>query len=97
MSVRLVYLFPGWLYGKALDLYLSWKSVTGQGASLHLRMPRAIPNMDSIYWAIMENKVDVVQSRLASREVLPTDIDDEMGMSLLTVRFPSYGQNPERR
>ena len=85
MSVRLVYVFPSWLYGKALDFYLSWKSVTGQGASLHLRMPRAIPKTDSIFWAILENKVDVVQSRFSSREVLPTDIDDDMGMPLLAV------------
>ena len=88
MSLRLIYLFPEWMYGKALDFYLSWKSVTGQGASLHLRMPRAIPDKDNIFWAITQNKVDVVQSRLSSREVLPTDIDDYTGMPLLAVCVP---------
>ncbi|KAM7196548.1 Ankyrin repeat-containing domain protein [Rhypophila sp. PSN 637] len=80
--ISLIYLFPAWLFNKALSLRVLWGSLTDCGASLHISVPRMLPFDHEIYWAIDNSRLDIVQSNLSSRKVFLNDVDPN-GSSLL--------------
>lgn len=80
--ISLVYLFPAWLFSKALHLRVLWGTLTDRGASLHISVPRVLPFDHEIFWAIDNARLDIVQSNLSSRNVFPSDISPG-GSSLL--------------
>ncbi|KAM7217587.1 Ankyrin repeat-containing domain protein [Rhypophila decipiens] len=88
--ISLIYLFPAWLFNKALSLKVIWGSLTDRGASLHISVPRILPFDHEIFWAIANSRLDIVQSNLSSRKVLPTDVNPA-GSSLL---FRSINRAP---
>jgi hypothetical protein len=68
-----VYSFPEWLLRRAVFLSAGWGSLTNVGASLHLSVPR-IWEPEGIIRAINEGYSDCVWEKVASRELLPTDV-----------------------
>ncbi|KAI9795746.1 MAG: hypothetical protein M1833_006839 [Piccolia ochrophora] len=82
-------MFPRWLLQKALSLNLSWKSVTGVGASLHIEIPRIIPRSHAGWTAIRSRNIEHLQNLISSKALFPTDIDDS-GQSLLLYSFRQW-------
>ncbi|KAI1174416.1 hypothetical protein F4777DRAFT_384368 [Nemania sp. FL0916] len=84
-SVRLYYTFPRWLLARSIDWHASWSSLTGQGSSLHIRVPRVLESHSHrIFKAIEYGDFRFVRLQLANKSVLPTDVD-EGGQSLALV------------
>ncbi|KAK0620596.1 tryptophan synthase beta subunit-like PLP-dependent enzyme [Immersiella caudata] len=81
-SAQLRYSFPTWLLRRALYMSLSCDSLTGAGASLHLRVPRIIPESHNVWAAIRDSDLARLQSLMSRKDAFPTDIDKH-GVSLL--------------
>ena len=80
-SIDIQYQFPLWLAARAVFCSLSWRSLTGVGASLWLKVPRIV-DIDLV--TILESSD--IETRLSTFQVLPTDIDSKFGLNLLTVK-----------
>lgn len=88
-SIRLNYIFPQWMVRRAVSFSISWtSSLAGQGASMHLKVPRVIPESHDVWAAISNNNISRLQYLFAQKEVLPTDIS-QRGESLLLVQSNS--------
>lgn len=83
-QVRLNYLFPPWMLRKGIHVSLSWGSVTGSGASLHLAVPRVIGSNNGVWEAIMLKKLPWLRAMVRARKIFPTDVGPD-GLSLLMV------------
>ncbi|KAI0537860.1 ankyrin [Xylaria digitata] len=79
-STRLYYTFPHWLVARAVELDISWSSLTGTGSSLHIRVPRVL-ELHGIWKAIKLGDLRWIRIQLANKSVLPTDVD-RWGQSL---------------
>jgi hypothetical protein len=84
VAVDLIYMLPEWLLNKALGIYVSWKSMSGQGASLHIRVPRIISEDSDVFNAITADDVPGLQVLLGSGKFLPTDVTP-LGTTMLLV------------
>jgi hypothetical protein len=83
-----MYFFPTWFLSRAVFFSLLVGSLTGQGASLHVRIPRVIGKVHRIYDYLYFEDTGMVQNALAMREVSPVDVDED-GVSLIMVRSRS--------
>ncbi|KAI1212510.1 ankyrin [Annulohypoxylon truncatum] len=66
--------FPILFCSRRLEASLSFDSVAGVGASLHLRVARELPLNASIWGEISMGKVDMVRLRFSRREISPLDV-----------------------
>ena len=80
------YVFPTWLFPRLVAFYASWGGLTGQGASLHIRVRRVLPGSHPVWTAIVYRDVNRVRSLVEAREVMPGDVDPN-GMSVFYVSF----------
>ncbi|KAH6885408.1 ankyrin repeat-containing domain protein [Thelonectria olida] len=80
-KVRFYYHLPTWLFSRAILFSASWSSLTGVGASLHLKLPRTIPSCDPIWEALRRADINRIRQRFATKLNSPTDISSD-GMSL---------------
>lgn len=80
------YYLPRWLFSRAVHFSLSWDSLNGMGATLHLKLPRVIDPKDTIWETIRCRDLDRVRERLSLRINTPVDVSPA-GMSLLLVRW----------
>ncbi|KAH8905219.1 ankyrin [Coniochaeta sp. PMI_546] len=87
--LQLTYLFPLWMLQRGLAISLSWDSLTGVGADIHIAMPRVVASDDSVWLAVHTDDVSWLQSRVAQKKVLPTDIDED-GLSLLMYAIDTH-------
>ena len=85
-SIRLNYIFPEWLFRKAIYLSATWETLYGSGASLHLRIARVIPYSHTVWAAVERNATWKIQAMIDSKDILPTDIDAK-GNTLFYVCF----------
>jgi hypothetical protein len=85
-SVRLNYMFPQWMLRRAVYLSISWLSVMGDGVSLHLKVPRAIPANHDVWRAIKHNNIIRLQHLFSQKRVFNTDVS-ESGRPLLLVGY----------
>lgn len=92
--LKLVYLFPAWLLRRALHVNMSWASLTGEGAALHIRVPRVLPNSHQVFWAIDNQRFDIVRANLMSSKALPGDVN-EFGQSLLYTSILNFNSSLE--
>ena len=96
-SMRLSYLFPKWLAGRAVYLALSWSSLTGEGSDFHLHVPRVLYDGFACK-AIYRNDLEWLRKAIASKRIRPTDINTS-GDNLLAVRrvpsppSPGHGES----
>lgn len=72
--VHVNFRIPLWFCSRTLEASLSFSSVVGVGASLHLHVARMFSNYN-ISWEIHENKIEWVRLRLFRREISPIDHD----------------------
>jgi len=79
-SIDIQYQFPLWIAARAVFCSLSWRSLTGVGASLWLKVPRIV---DIDLLTILQSSD--IETRLSTFQVLPTDIESKFGLNLLTV------------
>lgn len=84
-SFQLTYMFPHWILRSAISVHLSWSSLRGTGASLHLAIPRVISGGHGGWTAIRYENIKHLQYQISSKVLLPTDML-EWGESLLLVR-----------
>lgn len=84
-TIRLNYIFPEWLFRKAIYLSATWEALHGSGASLHLRIARVVPYSHMVWTAMERNAMWQIQAMLDSKDILPTDIDTK-GNTLFYVR-----------
>ncbi|KAI1372652.1 ankyrin [Hypoxylon crocopeplum] len=83
-SLRLFYAFPRWFLARSVELSVSLSSVFGAGSSLHLRVPRATDTYD--FWrATKYNDWKWIRIRMAKKSILPTDIDENLGRTLVQI------------
>ncbi|KAK3318752.1 hypothetical protein B0H66DRAFT_558129 [Apodospora peruviana] len=80
-SIHLQYYFPSWLLARGMLLAISWSSLTGEGASLHLRIPVVI-GRHRVWHYIAHDKVSQIQDLLVKQKISPNSVD-ERGQSLL--------------
>lgn len=92
-SMLLRYAFPAWLLRRLLAFSASWGSLTGQGASLHMRVSRVLPDSHPVWNAILSCNTNQVRSLIEAHEVLPTDVNPR-GMSVFYVRSNRYLDSP---
>ncbi|KAI1460114.1 ankyrin [Annulohypoxylon moriforme] len=81
--VHVNFRFPLPLYSRTVVANLSYDSVVGVGASLHLRVARVIPWNRHIWEELMANKIDIVRRRLSRREISPFDIRSDDTLCLI--------------
>lgn len=78
--INVQYQLPLWLAARAIFCSLSWRTLTGAGASLWVRVPRIV---DIDLKTIFESSD--IENTLSTLRILPTDIDQHLGLNLLTV------------
>lgn len=83
-QLKVHYYLPRWLLTRAIFLSISYNSLTGHGASLHLRLPRVIKANNSIWEIIGCGDIDRLQERFSWRENSPMDVSPK-GMNLVLV------------
>lgn len=87
--IQLHYYLPKWLFSRAVQFTVSWDSLSGTGASLHLKLPRVIDPSDGV-WEIIRCKGLVhLRQRFAWKQNSPADVSPA-GMSLLLVSSCSH-------
>ncbi|KAK4231447.1 ankyrin repeat-containing domain protein [Podospora fimiseda] len=84
-SFHLRYIFPAWLFSRHLLISASWGTLTGPGASLHIKIPRVLPETHDVWAVLNKDDVQQLQSMLSSKEIFPTDVGS--GGSILTTAF----------
>ncbi len=87
-SLKLGYSFPRWMIGRAVSLSASWDTLTNTGAHLHLAVPR-VNNLPGLPGAVMHRDLEWLKEKVASRQLLPTDIEDN-GEGIFSVRVTPY-------
>jgi hypothetical protein len=75
---------------KGVHVSLSWGSLTGAGAAIHMSVPRIIDIPGSVFWAIDDDDVSFLQAKIAAKVVFPTDALSNTGDSLLVVLKSPY-------
>lgn len=86
--VRLTYVFPQWMSQRELALSLSWGSVVGTGADIHLAIPRVLSTAHISWRAIEQDDVPLLEGLISRKEITLTEVN-EYGNSLLMVsHFP---------
>ncbi|XXH03121.1 hypothetical protein Hte_009514 [Hypoxylon texense] len=65
--------FPLLFCARTLEVGLSLGAVTGAGASLHLRVARALSVYDHVWYEVRFGKIERVRLAMARREVSPID------------------------
>ena len=84
-SLFLDYYFPRWLCSRAISLHASTSTIVGEGATLHMRIPRIIPSTNGHCWRnISWEKGVLFRTSLLREHYLPFD-QNEYGRSLLVV------------
>jgi hypothetical protein len=86
-SFRLHYCFPRWVAAHALQLSMSWDSLSGTGASVFLKMPRSLDGFD--YLTSRRVHPTAIPAQLRNIKMRPTDILAQFGQTLLTVWLTS--------
>ncbi|KAK3986776.1 ankyrin repeat-containing domain protein [Cladorrhinum sp. PSN332] len=81
-SIRVQYYLPSWLLARGAFTAVSWSSLTGVGASLHMRCPEIIPFGSKVWGIIRNGEVQQVYDLLRANKVSPNGVDDH-GMSLV--------------
>lgn len=83
-SVSLTYYFPSWLLYRSILLSASINSMTGNGATLHLKVPRILPSLDDMWIDVVWNRATLFRQSYQKTPVFPFD-QDEFGQTLLSV------------
>ncbi|KAK4223789.1 ankyrin repeat-containing domain protein [Podospora fimiseda] len=81
-SATLQYVFPAWLVRRAVSISASWGSLAGHGAKLQIRIPRVLPNSHDIWQIIGNDSVPQLQWLLSTGQVLFTDTQSLLGLSV---------------
>lgn len=77
---------PQWLPPRAILASLTWDcGLAGPGASLYLRVPRVFEFDCGINVALIAGNVTVLQQKIATGALRPTDVDSLSGETVLTV------------
>lgn len=84
-SAQIMYFFPTWFLSRVLFFSVSMRLLIGQGATIHIRVPRVIGKVHRIYDYMYFGDVGMVQKALAVQEISPVDVDED-GVTLLMVR-----------
>ncbi len=85
-EILLTYCFPSWFWRRAVSFRGSLSSVVGEGASLHLSVPRVLRNDDIIFTAARNTNLAQLKYAMSRRMYAPTDID-EFGSPIINVCF----------
>lgn len=95
--VHVNFRIPLWFCSRTLEASLSFSSVVGVGASLHLHVARMFSNYN-ISWEIHENKIEWVRLRLFRREISPIDHDaySKPGYLIHVSTIPNGGERNGR-
>ncbi|KAK4206168.1 hypothetical protein QBC37DRAFT_143333 [Rhypophila decipiens] len=80
--LELYYYLPRWLFSRAVHISLSWDSLHGTGATVHLRLPRIIETSDDMWETIRCRDLTRLRQRLALKQNTLMDVSPT-GTSLL--------------
>ncbi len=84
-ALRVSYIFPGWLVRRMLVLSMTWKDISGPGATWTIRMPRIVPYYAPIWEMIRFDRGLAVRQSLNMSRASSFDIRHD-GTTLLYVR-----------
>ena len=84
--MQLNYIFPKWLMRRSLSISTYWDFVSG--ISMHLQLPRTLPNRHYLWSYIRYGNLPAIQRLLASGEVHPNDRDEDGISTVLESHCP---------
>lgn len=85
-SICFQFYMPRWLLPRAILASLTWDcGVAGPGASLYLRVPRVFEFDCGINMGLIAGNITVLQQKIATGVLRPTDVDSLSGETVLTV------------
>jgi hypothetical protein len=84
-SIRFTFFLPKWILNRAIEISVSWGSMTGLGADLHISFPRVIRDGDIAWHYISNNNMAGICRMISNGEIFPTDIGNTYGDSLALV------------
>ena len=96
-ALQVSYMFPAWIMRRMLVLSMTWKDLSGQGASWTIRMPRVVPYYASIWESIRSNRGLAVRNLLADFRSSPFDIRHDGTTLLYVCPFPARDFNSKAR